>query len=406
MSDSGAVVDLFAGPGGWDYAATQLGLDPVGIETDPDTIATREAAGLATVAADLSDPNVLCSKAVDGHINSNGTLSGLIASPPCPSFSAAGKGHARADIDTLVSWFDRGEMGDPDSWVPRLETGPSAITADAVLCVEPFRWAEQYGPAWIALEQVPPVLPIWQAGARWLQNLGYHTWTGVLCAADYGVPQQRYRAFLLARLDRPVTPPVPTHAETPQLDLFGRCPEPWVTMAEALNLPAGPTNKTTGPVVLNQYDNRDHRPPRAIDKPAPTVTTKATRWQWQLDPREYGKPLRSLDYPAQTVTGSSVNNWVFRRPATTVQGDSRIWPPGHKINRADIERLGRNEAERRYSGRAGSDAVKVEPWQAAVLQSFPPCYPFRGSKSSQAKQIGNAVPPLLACQVLGALIGS
>ena len=43
------VVDLFAGMGGWDLAARQLDVDPLGIEHNPDACATREAAGLATL---------------------------------------------------------------------------------------------------------------------------------------------------------------------------------------------------------------------------------------------------------------------------------------------------------------------------------------------------------------------
>lgn len=48
------VIDLFAGMGGWDLAARELGLDPLGIEHNPDACATREAAGLRTLQADIA----------------------------------------------------------------------------------------------------------------------------------------------------------------------------------------------------------------------------------------------------------------------------------------------------------------------------------------------------------------
>jgi DNA (cytosine-5)-methyltransferase 1 len=40
---------------------------------------------------------------------------------------------------------------------------------------------------------------------------GYHVATLKLSADQYGVPQTRKRAFLIARLDREVSLPAPTH---------------------------------------------------------------------------------------------------------------------------------------------------------------------------------------------------
>ncbi|MGH9249909.1 MAG: DNA cytosine methyltransferase, partial [Acidimicrobiales bacterium] len=91
--------------------------------------------------------------------------------------------------------------------------------------------------------------------------------------------------------------------------------------------------------------------------------------------------------------------------ATTVQGDPRVWPPGHKVNGADRERLGADEADGRYGDQAGSDAVRVTVIEAAVLQSFPPDYPWQGTLTKQYQQVGNAIPPLLALHVLAAVTG-
>lgn len=48
-------IDLFGGPGGWDYACRILGFDPLGIEWDDAAVATREAVGLRTLQADVSE---------------------------------------------------------------------------------------------------------------------------------------------------------------------------------------------------------------------------------------------------------------------------------------------------------------------------------------------------------------
>ena len=209
------ILDLFAGPGGWDYAAQQLGLTVRGVEYDPHACATREAVGLATDQADVATYPAP-------------TTDGLIASPPCQAFSLAGKGDGRRDVgrlhDFITAWGRDGWHDPGDDWAdPRTP-----------LVLQPLRFIEQSQPTWVALEQVPPVLELWEHIAAVLHDDGWHQWTGVLNAADYGVPQTRRRAFLLAHRDRHVTAPFPTHSEHPEPTLFGDGLEPWVTMADAL----------------------------------------------------------------------------------------------------------------------------------------------------------------------------
>lgn len=98
-------------------------------------------------------------------------------------------------------------------------------------------------------------------------------------------------------------------------------------------------------------------------------------------------------------------DWAFTRPATTVQGDPRIWPPGHKVNADDRRRLGA-EADRRYGDRAGTRAYRASEAQAALLQTFPSDYPWRGTKTVRHRQIGDAVPPLLARAIIAELVGA
>ena len=194
-----SVVDLFAGLGGWDHAARQLDIDPLGIEWNPDACATRDAVGLHTLHADISqlDPADFT------------PCEGLIASPPCQDFSVAGKGAGREG--------DRGQLVD-----------------------EVMRWTDALRPRWVACEQVPPVLPIWREFAHRMEAWGYRCWTGLLSSERYGVPQTRERAILMASLDFTPQPPTPTHQEyrpgepaRREVGLFGDL-EPWVSMAEAL----------------------------------------------------------------------------------------------------------------------------------------------------------------------------
>lgn len=367
------VVDLFAGPGGWDYAATQLGIGPIGIEYEPNACATRAAAGLTTIRADLATYELA------DHIR----LDGLIGSPPCPMFSYAGKGEGT-------------------EWLPHLcnvAAGNEPLSSDAPLeaslSLKPLEWALRHKPRWVCLEQVPGVILLWSAVAGRLRAEGYSTWAGVLNAANYGVPQTRQRAILIASLDRTAQPPAATHARNPEPTLFGDELAPWVTMADALRMdPAGALNQGSA------YGDGDKRGPEydlPIDRPAPTLTTMSGRqWHIKANNKNGGKEPSRRDgsQPSPTIIANadrwtfepgmaSDSDWVHTRPSTTVTGDSRDAPPGHH-----------------YGRQYGPGTVKLTLEQALVLQSFPPDYPIQGSKTAGFKQVGNAVPPGLARRVL------
>lgn len=358
-------VDTFAGPGGWDIAAQALGLNGIGIEWDHAACNTRRAAGLPTIEGDVT------------HYSPNGRLitRGYIASPPCQTFSTAGHGAGRDALDTVLEFADLVAAG----------FDPSALnwTGDprTLLVLEPLRWALEAHRAghpyqWLAFEQVPAVLPVWERYAQHLRAVGYHVATGVLNAEQYGVPQTRRRAVLMARLDAPVQLPTPTHSryyprDPARLDLG--VPS-WVSMSQALGwtddvvvgLPRLADSDDTIEIDGTLYRRRDLRP---STEPAQTLTSKARSWQTYPshmgDVRNAHGAVRPIDSPAPTLT-SSMDNGNFR----FVEGE-------------------------------GTSRVTVQ--DAAVLQTFPVDHPWQGTMTKQFEQVGNAIPPLLAWHILRTL---
>lgn len=375
------IVDLFAGPGGWDIAARDLGLDPIGIELSASACATRAANGLATIRASVADypPERF------GHIT------GLIASPPCPLFSSAGSGAGRAliaEICAAVTDALAGQPLAPHRTILEAMTSPT-IALEASLTAEPARWIAATRPEWIAMEQVPAVLPIWRHYAHHLRAAGYSAWAGILSAEQYGAPQTRRRAVLIASRTRTVTRPEPTHqrfepgtaagaADECHPSLFSPGLAPWISMADALGWPDG-----TGPVAHHHprgdgksggqwtlTDRQDHGAERNVDEPAPTITASLDngnkRWtvNTHTDQRPDGTTQeRPLDAPAPTLTGKSGGQWTM-----ALDDDA--------------------------------PTTRLTTEQAAALQTFPPTHRFVGTKTAVFQQIGNAVPPILSTAIL------
>jgi len=268
------IVDLFAGPGGLDVGAAWLGIPVTGIELDANACKTRSAAGLETIQDD-----------VRAHGPSNFRDSTVLAGgPPCQTFTVAGAGSGRRALDAVIRRVAELENSRD------AESAPNEFADERTgLVFEPMRWAllalRASRPfSAIVLEQVPAVLPIWEAFGDVLERNGYGVAHGILRSEEFGVPQTRRRAILIARLDdRNVKLPTPTHQrfrksvaaqgafELPEL-------QPCVSMAVALS------RKTKFTVVSNYGSGGDprNRGQRHSDEPSATVTGKIMRNRLRL----------------------------------------------------------------------------------------------------------------------------
>jgi DNA (cytosine-5)-methyltransferase 1 len=334
------VIDLFAGPGGWDEGLKLLGISrTLGLDLDGDACETAEAAGHWRWQVDLAKADPV------SFARQWGGVSGLVASPPCQGFSAAGAGIGRGDVQQLLNGIEDIVGGDSVQDI-MAELHRTMVDKRSILMLEPLRWTQDLSPEWFAFEQVPLALPVWQQMSEVMIGLGYSTWFGTVNAEQYGVPQTRRRALLLGSRTRHVTGPAPTHSK-----FYSREPErqdedvlPWISMADALGWGKG---QEVADMVLER--------------------------------RLYSRRTDNLEWPAN-------------RPATTVLGGEIVRTPGATQNRMNASTKSRN------------DGIRVSQREAGVLQSFRADYPWRGGKTKQFEQIGNAVPPLLAAKLIECLI--
>lgn len=378
MSAPIIALDHFAGTG-WGVASRWLGIREYGVEIMPDAIRTRRAVGFRTIYRDVW-AGLLHAWLVPFHVL-------YIASPPCQTFSIAGSGSGRKALDMVLMLIASGAWKDP----AKLRAAGAELGDDrTALVLTPLAHIWAHRPRLVALEQVPTVLPIWEAMAEILRGLGYSVWTGNLQAEQYGVPQTRKRAILMARLDGPVAPPVPTHSRYYSRDPKRLDPgvQKWVSMAEALGwgmtarpyptVATGTEGGGTDPAALGGSGARKNV----------YAERAAGRWtpSGDVDNDRDGGILRLQASDASTL--QTFPRWGFERPATTVAGNSRMWAPGHKVNAADIARLGEAEAREKYGDRAGTGAYRMTVEEAATLQTFPRGWGFT---DRPAVTVGNAV---------------
>jgi DNA (cytosine-5)-methyltransferase 1 len=419
-------LDLFAGTG-WGVACQWLGIDEMGVENMAEAVATRQANGMKTIYRDVWYGLEY------GHQPPPYNV--LIASPPCQTFSMAGKGAGRRALDEVLQAIDEHAYKDPAA----LRAFGAAHDMRTALVLAPLAHVYRDRPRMVVFEQVPTVLPVWEACAEVMREWGYDVKVAVLNAEQYGVPQTRRRAILVAKFAAPVSLPVPTHSKYYSANPSRLDPGvlPWVSMAEALGWEpdalVGFPRLSDGQeeTVINgvAYRARDLRP---ASSPSQTVTEKTRSWRaFTQNNKLAHQAVRSLDQPAPTITaGHDSGNRGFldgeggfliatpdevaalqSYPSDVVfrngnQAHSAVREPGqpaptiHFGARSNkVEWLDREAAA---DPSASGQRVSVD--EASVLQSYRPPFAWCGSKTKVFLQIGNAVPPVLGAAILSALI--
>ena len=325
-----------------------------GMELDADAVATHNANVGPCILADITTASAPhAADLVAGGV-------------PCQSFSLAGKGEGLND--------PRGQL-----FASLLRIGVEA--GARCILLENVRGLVSCG-------ALPVILQAFRAA-------GYEPVHALLCAADYGVPQNRVRLFIAGFRDAADLArfhwPAPSHGAPGNLYGLPR----WRTVRDALNLPAG--DYAHGPLPHARKSGSQGMMVVNVDAPARTV---AGRNNADL-----------LDRPAHTVSAGGTAsggaepfaNARYRerlaaamataldRPSPTVTASEYKSAP-HFGSRGAV--TGARRAGDRLLPALGVTRMTVA--QLAALQSFPAGFAFTGTTTAQHRQCGNAVPPLLA----------
>lgn len=328
------IIDLFCGCGGMSLGFEKAGFNVLlGIDIWEDA--------LMTYRHNHKNPNTLCGdlstlkpEDVADRIDHK-NVDVIIGGPPCQGFSVAGKRIIEDNRNELYKSF--------------------------------VRMVEHFKPKAFVLENVPNILSlgngiIRDAIVKDFSDLGYKVVYKVLLASDYGVPQNRRRAIFVGLLDGSEFTYPEKSVETPvsTKDALSDLPEQSITEGGAY---------TTLP--QSEYQKIMRANSDGVYNHEITIHTEQTQRIIAMVPdggNYKDLPLELQQTRKVHIAWTRLNS---NRPSITIDtGHNHHFH--YEYNRVPTAR------------------------ESARLQSFPDNFVFLCGKTSQLKQVGNAVPPIMA----------
>jgi DNA (cytosine-5)-methyltransferase 1 len=337
------VIDLFSGSGGSALGFQQAGFNiKVAVDVDRDASASFRLNFPNAEVFDSDISYISGTHLLEAASEKNGDSVVLIACPPCQGFSTARrKSEGRLD--------------------PRNK-----------LIYEFLRIVEEINPYAFVMENVPGLATgngktIFFDVLNNLQNLGYSVVYEIVEAPDYGVPQKRKRLVLIGTRDKKIRLVFPKKTHYDPTEIESASLHPWATVRGAISdLP---------PILAGEVYQEDqmHRSANLselnLTRLKNTPADGGSRNSW---PEDLVLECHKRVTGYKDVYGRI--KWDY--PSPTMTGGCAMISKG---------RFGHPEQHRAISLR-----------EAARLQTFPDSFVFLGNFGSIARQIGNAVPPLLA----------
>ena len=388
-------IDLFGVPGGMSLGFKLAGMRPMG------ALDIFEP-GIETYRKNFPEvpkENIVCADAGRNGIVKKfqkqtsfkpGNVDVIIGGPPCQGFSTVG----RVKIASLVK---NGQRSGRSKNARFIDDKRNHLYKSFVKFVETFR------PKAVIMENVVGMVS-YKDGAvigqikEDLRRAGYENVEyRILNAADYGVPQSRRRVFFAAtRENTKITWPEKTHFPN---NGTGRSAsrsnlKAHVTIGDAIgDLPYLPIPEKNLKKEDSELKYR-HEPKCEYQVWArgglKTVRNNITRWHRQKDIEVFenmppGSKWSDLSYSDRKKIGYS--NDSFNDKWKRLSLDRPSWTVTSHLSKDGYM----------YIHPVQNRTVSVR--EAARLQSFPDWFVFSGSRGAQFRQIGNAVPPLLAMSI-------
>ncbi len=270
-----------------------------------------------------------------------------------------------------------------------------------------IRFLDEFQPKALLVENVPGMLSlgggvIFDRIVEAIQDRGYHVTVKIMFAAHYGVPQERWRTIILGTRSAPgVTHPYPTHFARARANFKGGSTLTYrlMPLEESVLLPAVTISDALDD--LPRLEMGEGGEIISYDRPPHSDFARMMR---------NGEPV-TFNHFGGLLAPQNVERMKYIKPGGSWRDIPReLLPKGmQKARRSDhTKRYGRLQK----NGLAGTVLTKCDPhWsavflpdqdraltvrEAARLQSFPDSYKFLGTRVSQYRQVGNAVPPLMA----------
>lgn len=392
-------IDLFAGPGGLSLGLRMAGFEILGaIELDEvagDTY--RRNFDHPSKQRDITQyhPKEFRSFLEDSEILQQGEGIDLVAGgPPCPGFSLIG----RSKIADLIK---KGEYGDSKEFRHRFIDDPRNE-----LFREFVKYVDEFQPSYFIMENVSgmtsyqidddPIVDVIKGSFD-----GYEVRHNILNSSNFGVPQDRKRIIFLGNKIGLSEVKWPEHSDA-KIKTAGE------VIADLSDMSLSEDGKGE---ISSHWTRKTNDRDKILFKFIKSGSPKGEIGDLKIkssEPRQiYGDIFPSKWNSDLIPAFKKAGMRAWKRGRCFVQSDSgRRWKMYDQEGFKDKMRRIRwdRPAPTIVAHLAKDGYMFIHPWkdrtitvrEAARFQSFPDDFEFEGSMTAQFRQVGNAVPPLLA----------